>query len=121
MEKVTLNSIVGLIKKLDKKFDKKFDNLEKKIEPRFKRIEGTLDRVCITVADLVVTVGEIKVDLADVKQTVHLHSTTLDWLVKKYKDFDEERTIVNYRMGKFENTLRYVADKTKVDIKDKLD
>ncbi len=118
MEKVTLKAIGNLI---EKKLDQRFSKFEQKLEPRFKRIEGTLDWVCVTVADLVVSVGEIKVDLADVKETVHHHSTTLDWFVKKYKNFDDERTIVNYRMGKFENTLRYVADESKIDIEDKLD
>jgi hypothetical protein len=116
-------------KKIDEKLDQKFDqklgkNLSKVkalFEPRFKKIEGTLDRVCVTVADLVVTTNEMKVDLADVKETVHHHSTSLDWLVKKYKDFGDEKTVINYRMGKFETTLRYVADEANVDIEDKLD
>jgi hypothetical protein len=99
------------------KFEQKFAEFE----PRFQRIETTLSNVCVIVADLKVTTDEMKVDLAYVKETVGKHTTILDGMAKNYNDFRIEKTVMDYRMGKFENALRYVADETSINIDDKLD
>lgn len=79
-------------------------------------------KLLATKADLrnFVTKGDItniENQLSAIQQTLSSHTSSLDALIKQTKDWNAEMAVMRQRMDRYENALKLVAEKVKINIK----